>query len=210
LVREEHPFRLGNWEAGLGRAKLAPAKLQRVSPPPTFNEIHAADLSGWDGDIRDTRLETFVQLLCSQLGERKRPTTDILDELSQLPRLIPLPLEDANASYFLRQIREAYVRMDVGLPDLDGAMALTLDSDLSDIFGETTTTEAKFDRLCEFLADTSFDDLICDKDGNLLIEPNDLERVFTIGQLAQLIERKEIEIDEVEIDSEDEDDHFED
>lgn len=182
-----------NWEAELGRPKLTPAKLQRISPPSAFNEIHAADLVGWDGDIRDSKVETFVQLLCNRLGERKRPTSDLLDDLSQLPKLVALPPEDAELSSFLRQIREAYVRRDAGYPDLDGAMALTLDTELSELLGETPTAEARFAELFDFLADGSSEDLICDEGGNLLIAANDLNEVFTIGQLAHLIARKESE-----------------
>ena len=78
-------------EAELGKDKLVPARLQRVTPPDAFEAIHAADLIGWDGAVRDTRVLEFARRICERLGHVAIAPTDMIEELAHLPAVPPLP-----------------------------------------------------------------------------------------------------------------------
>lgn len=77
-------------EAELGKDKLIPARLQKVSPPQAFEAIQAADLIGWDGAVGNPRALAFVRRICDRLKRSAFAPTDFLEELGQLPRLTPL------------------------------------------------------------------------------------------------------------------------
>ena len=77
-------------EAELGKDKLIPARLQKVSPPQAFEGIQAADLIGWDGAVGNPRALAFVRRICDRLKRSAFAPTDFLEELGQLPRLTPL------------------------------------------------------------------------------------------------------------------------
>jgi hypothetical protein len=77
-------------EAELGKDKLFPARLQRVTPPPAFEQIHAAHLEAWNGSILDPKLDEFVRDICERLGKPSRLPADTKSELASLPRLKPL------------------------------------------------------------------------------------------------------------------------
>jgi formylglycine-generating enzyme required for sulfatase activity len=78
-------------EAGLGKDKLVPARLQKVPPPDAFEAIQAADLTGWDGAVGSPRLQAFVRRLCERLGRKGEAPTDLIEELANLPLVQPLP-----------------------------------------------------------------------------------------------------------------------
>ncbi len=78
-------------EAELGKDKLVPARLQKVVPPDAFEAIQAADLIGWDGAVGSPRLQEFVRLICKRLGRSASAPTDMIEDLGQLPAVVPLP-----------------------------------------------------------------------------------------------------------------------
>ena len=78
-------------EAELGKDKLVPARLQKVVPPDAFEAIQAADLIGWDGAVGSPRLLEFVRLICKRLGRPAIAPTDMIEDLGQLPAVVPLP-----------------------------------------------------------------------------------------------------------------------
>jgi subtilisin family serine protease len=78
-------------EAELGRDKLLPVRLQRVAPPAKFEALHATHLEKWDGSILDPQLDEFIRDLCKKLGKVGELPPDTRGELSQLPKLRPLP-----------------------------------------------------------------------------------------------------------------------
>jgi len=79
-------------EAEMGRDKLLPAKLQQVVPPDAFESIQAADLTGWNGSVSHPRAMAFVRLICQRLGKTATAPADLLEELSDLKELSPLPV----------------------------------------------------------------------------------------------------------------------
>ncbi len=85
---------LSKWvlmEAELGKDKLVPARLQKVVPPETFEAIQAADLTGWDGAVDHIRALAFVRKICDRLGKPGAAPIDMMEELADLRRLVPLP-----------------------------------------------------------------------------------------------------------------------
>jgi formylglycine-generating enzyme required for sulfatase activity len=78
-------------EATFGKDKLLPLRLQSVAPPDVFEAIQSADLIGWDGAVGSPRLQEFVRLLCKKLGRPAVAPTDLIEELSELPPVKPLP-----------------------------------------------------------------------------------------------------------------------
>jgi len=78
-------------EAELGKDKLVPARLQKVRPPQAFEAIQAADLIGWDGAIGHPRVVAFVRKICERLGKPPHAPTDMIEELTDLRALTPLP-----------------------------------------------------------------------------------------------------------------------
>jgi hypothetical protein len=72
-------------EAELGKDKLLPGRLQKVSTPVAFEGIHAADLTGWDGAVGSPRLQEFVRLVCKRLHRPAVAPTDLIEELAGLP-----------------------------------------------------------------------------------------------------------------------------
>lgn len=83
-------------ESELGKDKLVPARLQRVAPPGAFEPIHAADLIGWDGWVYHPLALDFVRNICRKLGKSDEAPGDMLDDLKHLPRVPPLPEEEAD------------------------------------------------------------------------------------------------------------------
>lgn len=77
-------------EASLGREKLLPVRLQKVTPPAAFAPIHAAHFEDWTGSILDPRLDEFIRDLCSRLGRSPRLPPDTRAELASLPPIEPL------------------------------------------------------------------------------------------------------------------------
>ncbi len=78
-------------EAELGKDKLVPARLQKAVPPEAFEAIQAADLIGWDGTVQHPRVLAYVAKICERLGKPSRAPIDMMEELSELKQLIPLP-----------------------------------------------------------------------------------------------------------------------
>jgi hypothetical protein len=78
-------------ESAMGAGKLMPAFLQRVPPPQAFEGFHAADLTGWDGAANSPRLQNYVREICTKLGRPAVVPIDLMEELSSLPALMPLP-----------------------------------------------------------------------------------------------------------------------
>ncbi|MEQ1618766.1 MAG: SUMF1/EgtB/PvdO family nonheme iron enzyme [Terricaulis sp.] len=78
-------------EAELGKDKLVPARLQKVVPPEAFEAIQAADLIGWDGSVQHPRVLAYVGKICERLGKPSRAPIDMMEELSELRALAPLP-----------------------------------------------------------------------------------------------------------------------
>lgn len=79
-------------EAQLGKDKLIPARLQKVTPPDDFEAIQAADLVGWDGTITNPRLQAFVRLISNRLNHGAfAPPGDMIEELQGMPPITPLP-----------------------------------------------------------------------------------------------------------------------
>lgn len=77
-------------EAARGEEKLFPARLQRVSPPPRFEMLHAAHLEHWNGSILDPTVDEFVRDICRKLGKPVELAPDTRAELASLPPLTPL------------------------------------------------------------------------------------------------------------------------
>ncbi|MEL6569003.1 MAG: S8 family serine peptidase [Pseudomonadota bacterium] len=77
-------------EAARGEEKLFPARLQRISPPPRFEMLHAAHLEHWDGSILDPTVDEFVRDICRKLGKPVELAPDTRAELASLPPLDPL------------------------------------------------------------------------------------------------------------------------
>lgn len=77
-------------EAARGEDKLFPARLQRVSPPPRFEMLHAAHLEHWNGSILDPTVDEFVRDICRRLGKPVELAPDTRAELSRLPPIEPL------------------------------------------------------------------------------------------------------------------------
>jgi formylglycine-generating enzyme required for sulfatase activity len=78
-------------EAEFGKDKPLPARLQKVAPPDVFEAIQSADLIGWDGAVGSPRLQEFVRLVCKRLDRPAVATTDMIEELAELPPVNPLP-----------------------------------------------------------------------------------------------------------------------
>lgn len=78
-------------ESELGRDRLVPIRLQRVTPPAEFESIQSADLTEWDGSVLYPRLTAFIANICSRLDKPPTVPSDTLEELSTLPPLPRLP-----------------------------------------------------------------------------------------------------------------------
>ncbi|MBI1339072.1 S8 family serine peptidase [bacterium] len=77
-------------EAEMGKDKLLPARLQRVTPPAQFEAIHAAHLETWNGSILDPVFDEFLMDILRRLGRSADLPADTRAELASLPALTPL------------------------------------------------------------------------------------------------------------------------
>lgn len=68
-------------EADLARERkaLIPARLQDMTPPPRFGNVHACDLTGWDLDPDASDLRPLVDEIAALLGRRRGASLDPVD-----------------------------------------------------------------------------------------------------------------------------------
>ncbi|MGE0828879.1 MAG: toll/interleukin-1 receptor domain-containing protein [Hyphomonadaceae bacterium] len=166
-------------EASQGRKKLLPAILQPVRPPAPFTDIHAHDLSGWDGDVRNEKALALVRLICSRLRRNVALPTAIIGELASLPQLTPLPSEDPDQRTLLTLLRQSY--MEHFVTDIDDANSITLESPIDELIGAFSTPEEFESKLNEITAERE----LC-----VIVDADDSSNVSTVGDLINLaIER---------------------
>lgn len=169
-------------ECQLGNQKLVPAKLQNVSPPPSFAHVHAEDLVGWTGNVNDTRLTELIKAVARQAEKSGSIARDTTDELSLLPAVAALPAFDEKADRLLQRFRNAFLRQDE-LCEISEALRINLDSPLSELLGEYETTEQAHDLLCDFCSTAGEDSLIWRSPKELLVYPDDFEAITTLGEM---------------------------
>jgi hypothetical protein len=63
-------------ESGLQRDSLIPARLAAVAPPAGFEDRHAADLIGWEGNTETAGFQALVQAIRSKIGGRDDVSMD--------------------------------------------------------------------------------------------------------------------------------------
>lgn len=123
-------------EATLGLSKLVPAKLQAVVPPTAFADIHAINLVGWDGDIRNQGIAALIDVVASRLRRPCIAPRDSLEELEALPKLPKIPDDNLKLQGILDRLRINWVRECDG--DFEDALNFDFNTPMTELFDNLT------------------------------------------------------------------------